>query len=370
MDEPLYRCAAAVTVRGYVVDAQIDVRVNGVTVASVAGGSAWPNGVTVALPAELATGETVLARQKTVTATSGWSAAVVVRDHTEDYPAGPPRPNVDPAPVYECGIRTGVSNLLDGRQRLDHGRRRGGWPRERMRRAPGRERQPGLRPRAEGASLVRAVQGSEPALDRAHRTSAADPVPVLTFDPIYEGGTQVTVRGVVNGARVTIYRGGVNQGTWPCWGYALSISGLGAFTAAEVFTATQAMCAGDPESPPGEGTVQPCSAVPAPGVGPVEGGDDRITLTQFVPDAIIRVYLNGVSVVGGGPVVLLTKIVQLGDTVVVVQDLVGCGGQTAPQLTVGCVDPPGRQSRVTRPVPGWLRRLRGGWPQGPRLLSG
>src|SRR5262245_15864283 len=116
------------------------------------------------------------------------------------------------------------------------------------------------------------------------------------------------------------------------------------------------MCAGDPESTPGEGTVQPCSALPAPGVGPVEGGDDRITLTQFVPDATIRVYLNGLPVgVGSGPVVLLTKIVQHGDTLVVIQDLEGCQGQWATVITVPCVDPPVLGN------PSWLDLFPIGW---------
>ena len=45
LHEPIYQCAIAVTVRGYVTDAKIDVQVNGATVATVSGGSPWPNGV-------------------------------------------------------------------------------------------------------------------------------------------------------------------------------------------------------------------------------------------------------------------------------------------------------------------------------------
>src|SRR5262249_36853901 len=45
---------------------------------------------------------------------SVWSSPIIVRDHTRDYPAGPPRPEVNPPPVYQCGSRTGVSNLLIG----------------------------------------------------------------------------------------------------------------------------------------------------------------------------------------------------------------------------------------------------------------
>src|SRR5262245_6374570 len=83
LDEPIYQCAVAVTVRGYVTDAKIDVQVNGATVATVPGGAPWPNGITIPLPNPLVAGDKVRARQKTATATSGWSAAITARDHAQ-----------------------------------------------------------------------------------------------------------------------------------------------------------------------------------------------------------------------------------------------------------------------------------------------
>ena len=59
-------------------------------------------------------GQKARVRQHHGGATSSWAAEVEVRDHTVDYPAGPPRPQVYPAPVYACGSRTGVGNLLGG----------------------------------------------------------------------------------------------------------------------------------------------------------------------------------------------------------------------------------------------------------------
>ena len=54
----------------------------------------------------------------------------------------------------------------------------------------------------------------------------------------------------------------------------------------------------------GSVTVLPCSALPAPGVEPVQAGDTSITLTSFVPDAEIKVFVNGVKKGdGSGPVV-------------------------------------------------------------------
>jgi hypothetical protein len=357
LDEPIYQCAIAVTVRGYVANATIEVRVNGTTVASVPGGAPWPNGITVVLPNPLVAGDKVRTRQKTTTTLSGWSAAITVRDHTNDYPAGPPRPQINPAPVYKCGVRTGVGNLLTGGHVwiTADGATVGD--------VKGCAQQQGINvsPAYGLGQKVRAwfelcKDPSPPSVEHVTQIPPS-PVPTPTLDPIYAGGTQVTVWSIVNGAKVTIYRGGVNQGTWPCWGGGLSVDGFSPFTAGESFTATQEMCPGDPPSTGGGGTVQPCSALPAPQVGPVQGGDNRVTLTGFVPDATIRVYLNGVLVgVGGGPVVMLTQTVKCDDTLIVVQDLLGCIGQWATQLTVACVDPPvaGNPAELDLFPVGWL----------------
>ena len=62
---------------------------------------------------------------------------------------------------------------------------------------------------------------------------------------------------------------------------------------------------------------------------------------SFRPGAIIRGDLH-VELVGlaGVPVSILASGVANGDTLVVVQDLAGCRGAFATQLTVACVDPP------------------------------
>jgi hypothetical protein len=101
------------------------------------------------------------------------------------------------------------------------------------------------------------------------------------------------------------------------------------------------MCPGDPVSPPGKTTVESCSKVPAPQIGPVQGGDTAVTVTSSVPGAVIKVYVNGTQAgTGSAPLVGLNTAVKLGDTIVVVQDLAGCRGQTALEVKVACVDPP------------------------------
>lgn len=339
--EPLYQCATAVTVYGFVPHAKIDVEVAGAVVVSQQVGFPEPQGATLALPAQLVAGQTVRVRQRIPGAQSGWSAAVTVRDHTQDYPAGPPRPQINPAPVYKCGSRTGVGNLLSGgnvwitADAVEVGRVNGCAPQQGVNVAPDYGLGQHVR-----AWFELCGDPSPPSLEQITQPPPA-PLPTPGFDPLYAGGEQLRITNIVNGARVTLYRNGVNQGTWGCWGGALLIGLNPAFSSGESFSASQQMCPGDPSSPPGSGTVQPCSSLPAPQVAPIQAGDNRITVTQAAPGAVIKVYLNGVQVgAGSAPLVLLTKTVKLGDTVVITQDLPGCQGQLALQVTVACVDPP------------------------------
>ncbi|MFD3373681.1 MULTISPECIES: hypothetical protein [unclassified Streptomyces] len=349
VDQPLYQCGTAVVVFDYVPGADIEVQVDSASAPVVSGGFPWPLGVTVPLPGALATAQQVRARQLTVAGQSDWSLPVTVRDHTVDYPAGPPRPQINPAPVYACGIRTGVTNLLTGgnvwitANGTEVGRVNGCAPVQ------------GVDVTAYAlAQQVRAwfeLCGDPSAPSVQHDALfPPKPLPAPTVDPLYGSSPQqVVVHGVVNGAKVTVYRSGTPLGTWGCWGGTLAVGGLGGFTSTDPPVATQAMCPEDPPSPPGTGPVLPCASLPPPQVGAVQAGDAHITLTQFVPGAVIRVWLNGTPVgVGGGPMVTLTKTVVYGDTLHVVQDLEGCQGRYAMEIRVPCVSPPSAGN------PSWL----------------
>jgi len=73
----------------------------------------------------------------------------------------------------------------------------------------------------------------------------------------------------------------------------------------------------------------------------VQAGDTRIIVTNAAPGATIKVWVNGAHVgTGSAPIVQLLVTVKFGDTLVVAQDLPGCKGQIALEITVACVDPP------------------------------
>src|SRR5260370_25199177 len=88
IEQPLYQCAASVTVLAYEPNATIDVDVSG-TITSAPGGFPVPNGVTVHLPAALVAGQIVGARQKLPGRVGARTRPIVVGAHTKECPTGP-----------------------------------------------------------------------------------------------------------------------------------------------------------------------------------------------------------------------------------------------------------------------------------------
>jgi hypothetical protein len=344
LTQPLYACAKAVNVTGYVPNATIDVEINGaVAVAGFPGGSPAPFGATIHLPAGLVAGQKVRARQHHGGATSAWSPApaATVRDHTADYPAGPPRPEMFPTPLYKCGVRTGVGNLLVGCDVRITANGAG------VGSVAGANNPQGVNvnPAYDTGQHVRAWAQlcNDPSPPSIEQIVQPPPLPLPTpgFDPAYDGGTQVVVNTIVDGARFTLSRNGVQLGTFSCWGGKCIVGINPPYHAPEQFSATQELCPGDGPSGTGTGTVQPCSALPAPQVGPIQDGDTQVVITQFVLGSEIKVFVNNVKTGdGSGPVVALTAPVPHNATIDVWQILGTCAGSTVQQVNAQCVNPP------------------------------
>lgn len=340
--EPLYQCATAVTVWGFVAHATVEVELDGAIVVATTVGFPEPVGATLGLPAPLVAGQQARVRQESGGVVSAWSAVVVVRDHTAEYPAGPPRPQVNPAPPLTCGSRTGVGNLLGGANvwitadGTETGRVDGcATPQQGVNVNPFYTLGQRVRAHTELCGDL-----APPSLEHLVQPGPS-PLPVPGFAPVYAGGEQLQVNGIANGARVSVTRGGTPLGTFRCWGGSLLLGLSPVFGAGETFGASQELCPGDPPSGTGTTGVLPCGSLPAPTVGPVQAGDTWVTITSSAPGATIRVFRNLVQVgLGSAPAVHLPAPLVAGDTVHVLQSLPGCAGQLATQLTVACIDPP------------------------------
>ena len=339
---PPYECAKVVQVFGFVPHATIDVDVDGVQ-ASQGVGFPEPQGALVNVPGALVPGQLIKVRQSDPSTgrTSDWSAPTRVHAIREDFPAGPPRPELFPLPVHGCGTRVGVGNLLVG---SNVGVEANG---SQVGQVSGAANPQGVNvsPAFSNGQVVRAFTelcgNVAPPSAVATAVAAPLPLPAPTIDNVYETQQQLVVRGVVNGATITLSRNGAPIANSSCWGGSITMSGITA-AANDEFSATQQLCPGDPSSDPGKTTTQPCSAIPAPKVGPVQAGDITITVTNYVPGGVIDIYVNLVNHgFGSGPVIVLDATLVAGDLVHVGQSIPkGCTGSTMTEVVVACVDGP------------------------------
>jgi len=343
-----YGCAKSVNVTGYIPNATLDLEVDGVVVVNnFPGNSPTPWGALIPLPVPLKVNQVppqkVRARQHFGGATSNWTDFVAVRDHTVDFPAGLPRPELFPLPLNKCGIRTGVGNLIVGCdvEILVEDNPDGS---------------------VQGANNPQGVNLNTPYLDgqhvRARATLCGDPSPLAaeqvvqvaplplatpTFAPFIQGGTDLVVQGLADGAHFEVKRNGISLGTTGCWGGTFTWHGINPpfNPPTDVFEAAQQLCPGDPWSPPGKGVPSPCSSLKSPKFGPVQDGDIAVTFTDFVPGSEIKVFVNGSKQGdGSGPVIWLNHPIPHNATIDAWQSVGNCVGSTVEEVKSMCVAPP------------------------------
>jgi|GEM_PF-2236458 len=360
--EPAWQCGPVAVVHGYVPNARIDLEIDGaIAVADFPGGFPNPTGAIIPLPAPLVAGQALRARQKTDSAISALSTPVVAADHKVVFPQGLPRPAIDPAPVHRCGLRTGVGNLLVGcdvwiiADGIEVGRVSGAAAQQ------GVNVQPAYGADQSVTAFASLCGDVSPPSEAKITQPPPSPLPKLDFEAIYEGSQQLVVINVVNGAVIEVSRNGTAMFTSASFGVRHLITLDKAVITAEKFSAQQRLCPGDPPSPKAGTSVKPCSALPAPDVVPVQAGDTQVTLTGFVPDAVIKVVVNGTKTgEGSGPVVQLTAPIPGGATVLVHQATSTCESPRAQQLTAQCLTP----------QPGGDPTLANMWPVGFRTYDG
>ena len=338
---PLYQGAKALVVHGFNPGATLDLERNGVIVlAGVPGGLPQPVGALLQLSAPLVAGDVVRARQQSLGRTSGWSPAVTVRKHTQDFPDGPPRPVIHPAPVHVCGSRVGVANLLTGSEvwltanAAEVARRDGAFPRQ------GLDVRPDLGPGQRVRAWARVDGDPSPPSLACDTVAAPVPLPMTGYGVPYEGSRQVWVTDLVNGARFELSRNGLSLGTWRTSGDTHQVDVPAPLAVGDRLSVVQRMCPDPPPSEASEIPVWTCAQLGAPWAEPLQCGDTSVTLTAMATGATVKVYRNLVKAgEGGGPVVLLDAPVEHGEVIHVVQTAGACVSHSALRLTCRCVAP-------------------------------
>jgi hypothetical protein len=345
---PHIACQQRVHVRSFLPGAEIEVRVRDaggtvITTVTVVGGWPEPDGALADVGFALAEGQLVDARQTHDGRVSGWSTATAVLSIEAAFPLGLPRPVITPAPTLDCGVRVGVGNLaVDFEVTVTnsvHGDVAHG--------AIYRNDVCGFNvstPNGTGDVITaRATFCGRDTEVSAPVTTEPAPSPLAT--PIIEGAVdgaqQITIGAIHNGAVVHVSVQGAAVGSWPCFGGRLVVTLPGALATNDEVRATQSLCSGQPPSPPGTTTTQPCSALPPPIPESAQRGDTSITISNAHPSGIVEVYADGQKIgEGAGSVIALTQPLEGGQSLALISRVGACTSTLAWTLDVACVDPP------------------------------
>lgn len=341
--DPLYQCATRVAVRGGILDAKMELFLNGASVATRVVRS--PSQEVFTVPS-LVAGDQVTAIQVLGGASSPLSAPVTVRDHTVDFPGGLPAPEIDPTLIHECGDIIAVRHVPGARLTVFSN---GGSPRTGYTSSGWTAIRPGKRPFDVGDAFTAEIElcGDVSPLSGKELAVPAPPtLPAPTLNPgtSYVGQELVTVENIVYGARVNLSEasvGPIGDFTWPVSRYSDYdiASRMGSPLApGDQLIVSQDLCFEGPaaELPP----VAGCDELPAPRIRHPEVGNRHVVVTESVPGARVRVYDDSGDELGdgSGTVITLKRALIGTDILTVVQQVGGCTSSKAYRVSVRFAD--------------------------------
>ena len=359
LGQPIYACSSAITVQNFVPGAKIEVFIDGAPAPNPSFIGTLPSpGQTHETGVKFTAGQTVYVTQTLGSATSAHSNQVTVTSHTEDFPAGLPKPRLFAHPLYQCGHAVLVEDVVPGSSVTVHTEDDAGGGTFKPIKDVGAFQAStewglnwtGVSPEFSLAARVSATAqlctDNSPRSDYEITVAGPSPVPPGSLEkPIIEGQTLVTVWGkngppndpLTHGVIATIRDSVPNvRGQSSSPGGVPHIFGIGPPAATgEKLDVTQKLCT---EGPPGTPTVvENCAAMPAPIIKAPLPGDTKIVVTQMIPGAEILVFASGQEIGhSSGSVINLSRPLNNGETVIVVQRLGKCTGSFVYQITVEC----------------------------------
>jgi outer membrane protein assembly factor BamB len=354
LQRPIYACAQTVVVNGYIPNARVRIYLanNPIPIGEVVATEPSNQPITVTRP--LAVGQMVTAVQTFDGSDSRPSNTVTVTSHVADYPKGLPQPRIAPRPCYECGRAVGVADVIPGawwKVYAEDPKAGGGYaapieiggnadfPYTFVSSAFKRDQrltvQSGICADKSPVSLAEIVQPQP----------ATIPSPVLD-DAIYEGGTIVVARGpsgspLLDGADIRVFSDNMTPnpnlvGGQPTPGGVQQIR-INPAARSGNYWATQALCT---PSNPGPATAEkPCDALPPAKIRQLLPGDTVADVVEFVAGSRITIYSGRQEIGdGSGSRIALTRPVNDGDRITVVQSVGRCTADRIYVMTAGCGD--------------------------------
>ncbi len=350
---PLYVCASNVAVKHFLKGARIDVFIAGnPTPIGTAIGEFPTIGVNIDVGAAFAGGEVITATQTINGFTSGPSNAVTVTSHSEDYPGGLPEPRINAPPLWECGLATGVRDVVPGATVevfAENPDGAGGFDPlvsiGTFKATPewGLNWTPISAQYERGAHITAATQLCTDTNTTPSETVQPEPtLESATVHDVQEGNDRVVARGpapdngpLMTGARVRVFEAGTETGSTVTPGGGGHIIGVNPDVTNKPYTATQTLCTQGPASTPVDPTT--CEDLPAPKIKPPLPGDTQLTATEYVEGAEILVFADGIEIGhSGAPVINLTAPVGDGQNLIIVQRVGSCESQWVYVIDVEC----------------------------------
>lgn len=342
--EPLYACATQVAVRGSLLDAKVAIYINGAFVASKI--SRNPSLLEFNVPA-LAVGDVVTAIQKFDGVSSNPSDPATVRDQKLDFPAGLPKPEIDPQLIYECGNTIAVHHVPGAKLTVFVN---GGSPRSRNTSTGWSGIYPGKYPFDLGDEFTASIEmcgDTSPLSDIEKAVAAPLTVNAPKFDPpqTFVGQELINITDILNGAWVE--PGEASAGSFGKFSTPVSwyseydfASKLGApLAAGQHLFVQQALCDKGRriKTPPAE----ECEGVPAPKIRIPLEGEDYVVVTEAVAGARIHVFdeSNNELGDGSGSVIALNRALVANETITVTQAIGDCDGRYGYEVKVRRIEP-------------------------------
>jgi len=359
LGQPIYACSSAITVTNFLPGAKIEVFIDGVPAPNPSFIGTFPNpGQTHDTGQQFTAGQVVHVKQTLGAATSSDSNHVTATSHTEDFPAGLPKPRLFAHPLYQCGHAVLVEDVVPGSSVTVHAEDdAGGGTFKPIQDVGGFQASTewginwtGVNPEFTLAARISATAklctDNSPRSDYEITIAGPSPPPPGSLEkPIIDGQTQVVVWGKTGPPSDTLHHGviaTIRDGSAAVRGQSSSPGGVphifGISPAAQTnqkLDVTQKLCT---ESPPGDVVVvEDCSAMPAPIIKAPLPGDTKIVVTQMIPGAEILVFASGQEIGhSSGNVINLSRALNNGETVIVMQRLGKCTGSFVYEIKVEC----------------------------------
>ena len=355
---PIYACAQNVTVTDFLQNATLQIFVDGSPAPNPTVVGTIPSlGVNHNVGVSFTAGQQVWVTQTKDGITSSSSNIVTVTSHLEDYPDGLPKPRLWKHPLHQCGKAVLVEDVVPGSRveiSTEDPASGGGFDPANVAGAFNASTEwghnwSGVSPEFKLGTRVRAraqlCTSVSPNSDAELAEIPPNPVPGGAIEePIVDGQTIFKIWGEggagdppVHGPLLQAYETGVAApiGKTVAPGGAPHLLGVPAVVAGNDYHATQTLCV---ESNPGPTTTAvPCEDLPAPEIAPPLPGDTQVHVTSHIPGADIIIFADGEEVGhSSGDTINLSRPLENGEIVVVVQRLGDCTSNWVYQIDVEC----------------------------------